>query len=192
MNDINLELYYSSDDSDDFSSSSSNARFSYVFDSINIENKSVLDFGCGTGKLYEWLHNNNKKHKSYVGFDIRLNTLRYAQQKNAHDSAIAAEFTNKFPTEKFDVIVLFGTVSYAFNENIDICKKYYEKEIKKLFTLLNNDGKLFLTLRKAGKELSKDHKKMITYTHEEITSISPKFVIEDLFEHEYIVTYFKS
>lgn len=183
-----MEKYYTSDVSNDFSQFSTEVRFSHVFNSIELSNKAILDFGCGTGNLYGWLKSNNKPYGSYTGYDIRTRTLEFAKSKYANSNA---EFTTSYPDKKYDIVVLFGTISYAFDSNVDTCKSFYKKELQRAISSLKDDGLLYVTLRKNGKEYSKDNKMMITYSLEDIKKLDISFQINNLFEHEYMLKYVK-
>lgn len=185
---IEMEKYYTSDTSNDYSHFSTNKRFSYVFDSINIHKKDILDFGCGTGNLYGWLKTNNKHFGSYTGFDIRERTIEFAKRRYENSDAL---FTTSYPTSQYDIIVLFGTISYAFDSNVDVCKSFYRKELQRAIVSLRDNGLLYVTLRKANKEYSKDNKMMITYSHKDIESLDISFDISNLFDHEFILKFQK-
>ena len=188
MMNLGLEKYYSSDVSNDFSNFSTEVRFSHVFNSTELSNKDILDFGCGTGNLYGWLKSNNKSYGSYTGYDLRTKTIEFAKNKYANSDA---RFTTSYPNKQYDIVVLFGTISYAFDSNIDTCKLFYKKELQRAIGSLKDGGLLYVTLRKDGKEYSKDNKMMITYSLEDIKNLDISFDINNLFEHEYILKFTK-
>lgn len=179
----NLSNFYSSFDSSDYSQSSSNIRFKNIFEGIKIDEKSILDYGCGPGNLVSWFLAQSLFPKCYFGYDIRRETIEYASRK--FESCQNLEFSDTLPKIKFDLIVLCGTISYAF-DNVSNCKFYYRNEIKNAINyLLKPDGMLLATARKKGWEFSKLGHKMITYTDIELKEIGASKLI-DLFDHEFI------
>lgn len=160
-----------------------------MFDSIDVHNKDILDFGCGTGSLYSWLKSNNKAYGSYTGYDVREKTIEFA--KSGYENS-AALFTTSYPDSQYDIIVLFGTISYAFDSNIDICKSFYRKELQRAIVSLRDNGLLYVTLRKESKDYSKDNKMMITYSLEDIKNLDVSFDVHSLFDYEFILKFRKN
>jgi 2-polyprenyl-3-methyl-5-hydroxy-6-metoxy-1,4-benzoquinol methylase len=55
-------------------------RWSYVLNTV-VDGSKIVDFGCGSGSLLEVLYRNRMRPQSYVGLDIRKNTVFAAGEK---------------------------------------------------------------------------------------------------------------
>lgn len=166
---------YSSPISNDYSEASSAARFASVIPEGF--KGSVLDYGCGTGRLHKWLHD-NRKPTDYFGIDIRDSVIEQARYENPRvDFETAEEFWavskmwdhgriwREYAT--FDLVVLIGKISYAFLEDIGECKRHYLELLRDLKEYVHSGGEIRLTLRRKGFESSADGKPMITFSREE-------------------------
>jgi SAM-dependent methyltransferase len=185
----NLDQIYSSPDSSDYGAYSSEKRFCNIFGPLVTKNLTVLDYGCGPGNLCTWFETNNKIPKEYYGYDIRKETIAIAKQN--HPNWI---FSNHLPLNdtQFDVVLLIGTISYAFDSDIALCKSVYRQEVEKAKSYLRFGGELYITARKVGKERGVNNEKlMITYAYEELTSFFGVNQVVDLFPHEWLVRYVK-
>jgi SAM-dependent methyltransferase len=58
------------------------ARFKILAEYLDdIENSTIIDAGCGFGDFYQFLIENNKKPKSYMGLDITEDMVKSAKLK---------------------------------------------------------------------------------------------------------------
>lgn len=180
----NLISIYSSPESSDYGPVSTEKRFSGIFDSLLVQSLSVLDYGCGPGNLCEWFETKSKLPKEYYGYDIRKETVLIAKQKHPKWS-----FSDCLPLagNKYDTVLMIGTISYAFDSDISVCKSTYLKEISTALSYLKSDGYAYITARKKGKEHGINKKLMITYSAEEIDEMFDQFEFIDLFEHEWLI-----
>ena len=87
---------------------------------------SILDIGCGTGFIYEWIKKNYVKY-SYLGIDIDKAAIKYAKKKYADKNFRCLNFFSI--KKKFDLILLFQ-LFYQF--------KNYKKVISKLYQISND------------------------------------------------------
>lgn len=181
----NLSSIYTSPDSSDYGPISTEKRFSTIFNTLPIESLSVLDYGCGPGNLCQWFETKNKLPKEYYGYDIRKETVAIAKEKHSK-----WHFSHELPLikNKYDVVLLIGTISYAFDSNIELCKTVYQKETAAALSYLKHDGRTYITARKNGKERGVTNKKlMITYSADELKSMFRSCNLIDLFEHEWLI-----
>ncbi len=93
------------------------------------KNKSVLEFGCGTGDLIAFLN-----PTSGVGYDPSVEMFKIAKQRYTKRSI---KFVTILPKTKFDYVFLSDVIEHLENPKIEI------ERIKKL---LNSNGKLIITM----------------------------------------------
>lgn len=175
-----IEELYSDPKHSDYSEKSSNVRFEHLVRDLSVPNVSILDYGCGPGNMVSWFLSNKQTPKYYYGYDVREKTIAFAKQ-----NLPSFKFETTLPTDElFDMALFAGTISYAFDEDIDLCKNFYRKEIDKAMGLLKTDGIIRGTVRKAGYEYAKNNKRMITYTENELQNLGAKTVY-NIFDHEW-------
>ncbi len=76
------------------------------------EIKSVLDYGCGTGRL-------SKYFEDYVGYDVSEHMLNIAKKKRN-----GKNFTSKLPERLFDAVIFDAILShYTLPEIKDMLDK---------------------------------------------------------------------
>ena len=104
---------------------------------VNIEGKSILDFGCGTGLLTERL---SPLANSIVSIDTSPKMIKVLQSKNLPNVSslsepLTLELINNNPAfiKKFNIIVASSVFSFLPN---------YESTLKLLKSLLVTDGLL--------------------------------------------------
>jgi 2-polyprenyl-3-methyl-5-hydroxy-6-metoxy-1,4-benzoquinol methylase len=86
--------------------------------------QTILDFGCGSGEMFELFYRNKFRPEQYVGLDIRErtireNTVKYISNDNAYFQVqdLCKEFDLE---EKFDIITSFEVIEHISHENIDV------------------------------------------------------------------------
>ena len=95
---------------------------------------SVLDLGCGTGKVLEFEHNITE----YYGIDISKKMLKICRKKHQNVNLIKGDMGNlkTYPKKKFDnVVSTYGSISYLTKP---------EKLPKVLKKVLKTNGKAYL------------------------------------------------
>ena len=128
---------------DSFKTAQQSSRFTQekrmliLVDRINFGNNSkVLDFGCGTGHLYNFLKKTKKFNGSYTGIDIAKNIVEFNQKKfflNKKVSFLHGDILEKkfFKLTNFDYTFVSGT----FNNKIENNWLWMKKTLKKLFMI---------------------------------------------------------
>lgn len=135
--------------------------------SIISQNKSsklsILDFGCGTGKIGEQLNKIIKNPYYLEGVDISENMLKIAKQKGNYNILTNIDLTTQKYHKKYDIILSSGVF---LEGHIDI------SNIDKLVDLLYNNGLLLFTIRETFKENNKEDFLKYVLNNPKFTSIS--------------------
>jgi len=102
---------------------------------MNLQNKDVLEIGCGSGygaQLLSQLH-----PKSYIGLDVMEEQIALAQTQYPQFQFIVqgAEDLGHFPTASKDVVVIFGVLHHIPN---------WRKAVNEIARVLKPGGSLFL------------------------------------------------
>ncbi len=107
-----------------------------------LENKSILDFGCGPGYLFKHL-NKTLKNFSYFGLDFSSDSVErlkesFKSEKNFKD----AFFVSSYPTsikQTFDVIICCEVLEHLNNQGLSEITAEFKR-------LLPKGGTLFITV----------------------------------------------
>jgi len=107
-------------------------RFDMLLSHINLKGKSLLDVGCGTGNLLEYI-NSKGINVSYTGVDILDKMIERARDKqlNAHFYHMDIFKNNPFKDGAFDVIYTSG----IFNLNLGNNKAFLKSALELFFRL---------------------------------------------------------
>lgn len=108
---------------------------------------SILDFGCGTGKIGEQLNQIIINPYYLEGVDVSENMLKIAKQKGNYNILTNIDLTTQKYNKKYDIILSSGVF---LEGHIDI------SNIDKLYNLLDKNGLLLFTIRETFKENNKD------------------------------------
>ncbi|WKZ20188.1 MAG: methyltransferase domain-containing protein [Candidatus Jettenia sp. CY-1] len=118
------------------------------------EGETVLDAGCGTGRLIPFLHNKVGKNGHVYGIDFSQEMLRIAKQKypNENISFIKADITQiPLPSESIDRIICFCTFPHIDNKMLALTE---------FFRVLKSSGILVICNLMGSKELNTLHRKI--------------------------------
>lgn len=98
----------------------------------NVKEKKILDLGCGYGENDKYCRDLGAKE--ILGIDISEHMIKIAEKNNADENikykVMAMEDIGKIK-EKFDIVISSLAFHYV---------KDYEKLIKDIYNLLNDDG----------------------------------------------------
>ncbi len=99
---------------------------------------SVLDIGCGTGVILDYLPNNI----DYVGFDISYKYIKYAKNKYKKQGefycASITDNINSLSESSFDFVISFGVIHHLSDEDAIILIKKAKNYLK--------EGGVFITI----------------------------------------------
>lgn len=151
-----INYYYPKAENTGYDLVLSNKRFS-VLNQLKFE--SILDVGSGCCNLHEWLQQNNN-NALYHAVDIRTDALALCNCQT---------FT-QIPDNRYDLVCLYGTITYNINENpqenkktlIDLLKRSKEVAYKYIvFTVIKKENLKGLSLLQ-----------LVSYTKNEIQNIA--------------------
>jgi malonyl-CoA O-methyltransferase len=117
-----------------------------------LENKNILDLGCGNGSLLEF-----SKPKNYIGIDFSEEMLKLNPSKNVYNFDFNTQkcwdFINK---QNFDILVSLSALQWAKDLNFIFknIKKLDKKYVLAIFT-----SNTFKTLHKTANIISPIHSK---------------------------------
>lgn len=116
-------------------------RFSQALKDINLDNKTLLDIGCGFGDLLAMCIANNNKLNKYIGWDIN-NDLITEATKIWKESKIETSFEvsniskTRLTSPIADIGIMLGVLNLNLNGEIDNYE-YSKLLIKNAFTTVS-------------------------------------------------------
>ena len=127
-------------------------RFEILATSVNLKGKSILDVGCGTGSLLEYL-NSKGIETAYTGVDILESMTEIAINKFPEGNFICTDIfkQNFFKEKSFDVVFSSG----IFNLNLGNNEEFITKALN-IFLDLSKEAAVFNLLH--HKSPDKEHK----------------------------------
>jgi len=109
-------------------------RFNALLKIGDLQDKTILDVGCGYGDLYQFLLDKGIRVASYTGYDIVPEILEIAKQKHPEVVFKQIDITKDGVDEKFDYV--FGSGIFAIES--DNWTAYMLEMVEKMFDLCNN------------------------------------------------------
>ena len=115
------------------------ARFKSLVEGIDLDNKRILDIGCGFGDLFSFLYSNYSIHFDYVGIDLMeefISKARLKHKKSTHLSPefYVADFLSHHFEERFDFIFASGIFNINHGEST---MPYHDAILEKAYSLCN-------------------------------------------------------
>lgn len=95
-------------------------RWSHVLKCVK-PHQTILDFGCGSGEMYQLMYHNRHTPELYVGLDIRERTIEKNKSKFTKNCLFeAVDLCKPFDLGMtFDVITCFEVLEHIGHKNID-------------------------------------------------------------------------
>lgn len=165
-------------------------RFSKLLQNIDINNKSILDVGCGFGDLIFFIKKYNKKKKFiYTGVDISDKILSYSKtvHKKKNIKFICGDFYS-LKLIKHDIVLSSGSMSL----NLHLKSRNLENMIEKMMIASNYCVVMNFLSSYSDYQLKKNQH----FSPEKLFKISKKFskkvnIIHDYNLYEFTVQIFK-
>ena len=111
-----------------------NLRFKIASNYINKNDKTILDFGCGTSLFYQFLKK-KKININYSGLDTNKKVIDYGKKKfpkNKYFNFDILEKNSLKKKDKFDLILANGLFTQKFRLKNDDMYEYLFKTLMKL------------------------------------------------------------
>ena len=112
-------------------------RFKVMLDVIKDKNKncSVLDFGCGTAALLDYLHTSQNSKVTYSGLEISSKFARVAKSKYPQNEILTVDIlTNPESVPEYDYIVMNGVFTEKRDLSYEEMFSYFSKVITTVFS----------------------------------------------------------
>ena len=114
--------------------------------------QNILDVGTGTGVLIPYLIQAVGAAGSVTAIDYSENMIQICKTKHSHLKNVSVELKNieedAFPTESFDTVICFGTISHLENK---------EKALRNITHMLKPGGTLIIAHALSSEELKAHH-----------------------------------
>jgi SAM-dependent methyltransferase len=94
---------------------SQNKRFENILNLININNKKIIDIGCGFADLLKYIQENKINFKEYTGTDINPNFINQCKKLYPERNFFINNLFNEdLPKDNCDIAIMVGMLSYKF------------------------------------------------------------------------------
>lgn len=104
-------------------------RFRVLTEIADLNDKTVLDIGCGLGHLVDFLDKNDIKVE-YTGFDIIEKFLESARRIYPNRRFETWNIMKRLPREKFDYVLACGVLNVRIGCNEEYLKNFIERIFK--------------------------------------------------------------
>lgn len=164
-------------------------RFDILTSKWDLENKSILDIGCGFGDLYPFLQNKFQNIKYYHGIDL-VPALITQGKKLYNKSNCKLEVVNFLewePTRSYDFIIISGIFNFKL-ESEEINYQFIKDILEKSFFLANIGVSSNFLSNKVDFELAHAFHSSPTYILDHIYTLTRNVVLmNDYFPFEFTV-----
>jgi trans-aconitate methyltransferase len=105
-------------------------RFSILTKIGDLNNKSILDVGCGFGDLYGYLLSTGWSG-TYTGIDIVQELITEGKQRFPDANLLMVDFDDYYQEKKVDYIIASGI--FNFKLSCELNMTYIQRTLKKMF-----------------------------------------------------------
>ncbi|MDF2988423.1 MAG: Methyltransferase type 11 [Eubacterium sp.] len=95
-------------------------RFEQLIGNLGLEGRTILDVGCGTGNLLEYIGTKFTNFR-YTGIDVLPHMIERAEQKKLNGNFICMDLfkNNPYSNKSFDIIFSSGIFNLNLGNNVD-------------------------------------------------------------------------
>lgn len=98
----------------------------------------LLDFGCGTSHLYEYILRHNMENIEYFGLDLSEKFIQLSQSKFPNNSYYCMDILDKDNNlSSFDYVIMNGVFTEKRNLSFDEMLSYFKQVLKTMFDKTN-------------------------------------------------------
>lgn len=163
-------------------------RFEMLTSNIDIQNKKILDVGCGLGNLLEYLIDKGID-ATYTGVDILEDMIKSAKGKNLPGEFYCIDIFKQHPFENksFDILYTSGIFNLNMGNNMDFLEKAFGRfiELSREMVVFN-----LLDIESPDKEdpyYYYDHKQVTTMISEKYSQVDSIKVIRGYLNNDFTV-----
>lgn len=137
----------------------------YEFDDImhiinNIPHKTVtiVELGCGNGRLYEYIKQHTSKKIHYTGIDFSKGLLKFAKKQHPEAHRVCDDMSNglkKIPQESCDLVVSVAAFQHLPN------RRERNFVLKNVYRILKYDAKYIMVNRAFSDRFYKKYRQQI-------------------------------
>lgn len=101
-------------------------------------NVSLLDFGCGTSYLFEYLLKNSIEGIAYSGLDLSAKFVQLSEKKFPGNRYYCLDVLDEDAAiPSFDYVVMNGVFTEKRDLSFDEMLEYFQRVLKKVFSITN-------------------------------------------------------
>jgi len=104
-----------------------NLRFEILSSQWDLSNKSILDFGCGFGDFYDFLHRKNITDFNYLGIDINPRLVEVAKRLYPAATFMVCNIFTETLKSKYDYIFASGVFNDKLSDNLTFIEGAFNK-----------------------------------------------------------------
>ncbi|QUI70395.1 class I SAM-dependent methyltransferase [Pseudoalteromonas sp. M8] len=114
-------------------------RFERLINTLKLDNKTILDIGCGLGDLVHFLDANQVQNYRYVGIDIADKMIEQASSRFSGRDNVEFfagdifEFADANEHKQIDIALSSGMLSYKISDNL----AHAQRVITKTFSIVH-------------------------------------------------------
>ena len=105
-----------------------NLRYKFFCKHLNLNNKKVLDFGCGLGYFYKFLRQQKIKPKQFYGIEINQSLVIHLKKKFKGEILVSDKINNNL---KVDISISNGVHNFRLKNHL----KIFYKDINSLLNI---------------------------------------------------------